>query len=122
MDDKLSPGQFLQEINNKMKERNYTTDKQMVNCMRNNIAYGSGADEWFGELSVNDKRTYEKLTSAFEKQWLLITAPKASKAEHIQILKEWVLKAEDLGRKVEGPGGTMIWSHVKWETGLTSRV
>ena len=121
-DDTLSPGQFLREIDNKIEERNYTTDKQMVNCMRNNIAYGSGADEWFGDLSADDKKTYEKLTAAFEKQWPLTTAPKASKAERIQILKEWVLKAEDLGKKVEGPGGTMIWSHVKWATGLTSRV
>ena len=81
--------------------------------------YGSGADEWFSKLSANDKRTYENLMALFKKQWPLTMAPKASKVECIQTLKEWVLKAEDVGRKVEGPGGTMIWSHIKWATGLT---
>jgi hypothetical protein len=33
-----------------------------------------------------------------------------------------VLKVEDLGKKVEGPGGALVWSHVKWATGLASRV
>ena len=80
------------------------------------------ADKWFGNLDANDKKTYKNLMVAFEKQWLLTMAPKASKAEHIQTLKEWVLKVEDLGKKVEGPGDTMVWSHIKWATGLTSQV
>jgi hypothetical protein len=42
--------------------------------------------------------------------------------ECIQTLKDWVLKVEELGKKVEGPGGAQIWSHVKWATGLASRV
>ena len=32
------------------------------------------------------------------------------------------LKVEDIGKKVEGPGGGQIWSHIKWATGLASRV
>jgi hypothetical protein len=48
--------------------------------------------------------------------------PKVSKGECIQALKEWVLKPEDVGKKVEGPGGGQIWSHIKWATGLASRV
>ena len=57
-----------------------------------------------------------------EKQWPLTAAPKTSKTERIQTLKEWLLKPEELGKKVEGPGGAQIWSHVKWATGLASRV
>ena len=38
------------------------------------------------------------------------------------MLKDWTLKVEDIGKKVEGPGGGQIWSHVKWATGLASRV
>jgi len=38
------------------------------------------------------------------------------------MLKEWLLKPEELGKKVDGPGGAQIWSHVKWATGLVSRV
>ena len=38
------------------------------------------------------------------------------------MLKDWLLKPEDLGKKVEGPGGAQIWSHIKWAMGLASRV
>ena len=120
-DDNISPGQFLREIDNKI-DRSYTMERQKVNCMRNNIAFGSAADEWFRNLAAGDKDTYNHLTVAFELQWLLTAIPRALKGEHIQALKEWVLKPEDVGKKVEGPGGGQIWSHVKWATGLASRV
>jgi hypothetical protein len=91
-DDNLSPGQFLWEIDNKIDERNYTTERQKVNCMRNNIVFGSVADEWFGNLAAGDKDTYNHLAVAFELQWLLTAILRASKRERIQALKEWVLK------------------------------
>jgi hypothetical protein len=47
---------------------------------------------------------------------------KESKAERIRTLKEWVLKLEELGKKVDSPGGTQVWSHIKWANGLSSRV
>ena len=72
--------------------------------------------------TIDDKDTYEHLTDAFELQRPLTTAARASKAECITTLKEWVLKPDELGKKVEGPGGAMMWSHVKWATGLASRV
>jgi len=121
-DDNLSPGQFLREIDNKIDERNYTTERQKVHCMQNNIAFGSAADKWFGNLEAGEKDTYEHLSAAFALQWLLTNAPKASKGERIQALKDWTLKPEDIGKKVEGPGGGQVWSHVKWATGLPSRV
>jgi len=121
-DDNLSPGQFLWEIENKIDERGHSTDKLKINCLKNNIAYGSGADKWFGKLIGVEKDTYEHLVDSFEKQWPLTAAPKASKSERIQMLKDWVLKPAELGIKVEGPGGTQVWSHVKWATGLASRV
>jgi hypothetical protein len=37
--------------------------------MRNNIAYGSPANDWFGRLTVDEKDTYEHLTEAFRKKW-----------------------------------------------------
>jgi hypothetical protein len=121
-DDQLSPGQFLREIDNKIDERNFTSESRKVNCMRNNIAYGSPADDWFGRLTVNEKNTYEHLTEAFEKEWPLIATVKESKAERIRALKEWVLKPEELGKKVDSTGGTQVWSHIRWANGLASRV
>ena len=52
----------------------------------------------------------------------LIATVKESKAECIQALEEWVLKPEELGKKVNSPGETQIWSQVKWASGLASRV
>ena len=121
-DDSLPPGQFLHEIDNKIENRGITSKAKKVKCMEINIAFGSTADDWFNGLAVDEKDTYEHLTKAFKTQWPLTPAPKASKAERIQMLKEWLLKAEDLGKKVDGPGGSEIWSHVKWATGLSSRV
>jgi hypothetical protein len=121
-DGNLAPGQFLREIDNKIDDRNFTSEERKVKCMRNNIAYGSVADDWFNALTANETDTYAHLTAAFMLQWPLTPAPKASKTERIQALKEWLLKAEDLGKKVDGPGGHQIWSHVKWATGLASKV
>jgi formylmethanofuran dehydrogenase subunit A len=90
--------------------------------MRNNIAYGSPADDWFGRLKANEKDTYEHLTVAFEKEWPLIATVKELKVERIRALKEWILKPGELGKKVESPGGVQVWSHVKWANGLASRV
>jgi hypothetical protein len=121
-DDQLFPGQFLREIDNKIDERNFTTEEQKVKCMRNNISYGITADDWFGKLKLNEKDTYEHLTTAFEREWPLITTVKELKAEHIQALKEWTLKPEELGKKAESSSGILVWLHVKWANGLASRV
>jgi hypothetical protein len=122
-DDNLVPGQFLWEIDNKIDDQNYSTEAKKVKCLRNNIAYGSEADEWFDNLDpATETDTYNHLTDMFAKQWPLTAVPKASKAEHIQALKDWVLKQTELGKKVEGPGGSQIWSHVKWATGLAAKV
>jgi hypothetical protein len=66
-DDQLSPGQFLQEIDNKIDKRNFISENRKVNCMRNNIAYGSPTDDWFRRLTIDEKDTYEHLTEAFKK-------------------------------------------------------
>jgi len=121
-DSSLSPGQFLREIDNKIDERGHTTDKQKIQCLKNNIAFGSDADEWFKGLQLNEKDTYDHLVAAFETQWPLTSALKMSKVECIAALKEWVLKPEDLAKKVEGTGGNLVWSHVRWATGLATRV
>jgi hypothetical protein len=121
-DNNLSPGQFLRKIENKINERNHITEKLKINCLKNNITYGSGADEWFTNLIATEKDTYDHLVEAFERQWPLTATPKTSKMEHIQMLKDWLLKPEELRKKVDGLCRVQIWSHVKWATGLGSRV
>ena len=76
----------------------------------------------FRNLVIAEKDMYEHLAAAFKLQWPLTATLKASKGECIQELKEWTLKAEDIGKKVEGLGGGQIWSHIKWAMGLALRV
>jgi hypothetical protein len=98
-DHNLLLGQFLSEIENKINEHRHTTEKLKINCLKNNIAYRSGAVEWFTNLGGAKSDTYDHLVKVFENQWLLTAAPKTLKMEPIQALKDWVLKLEELGKK-----------------------
>ena len=62
----LAPGQFQREIDNKIDEWRHMTDRQKVQCLKNNIAFGSDADEWFKKLGPNERDTYEHLTGIQE--------------------------------------------------------
>ena len=55
-----------------------------------------------------EKDTYDHLVNAFKIQWPLMKQPKASKAERVQALKDWTLKAEELGEKLDRPGGSKV--------------
>ena len=121
-DSECEPGQFLREIEAQIDKDCLTTEKQMVNRFKVNLWYGSQADIWFEDLAKMEKDTYDHLVTAFKVQWPLTKQPKASKAERVQALKEWILTAEELCEKVEGPGGSKIYTHVQWANGLTARV
>ena len=109
---KREPGQFLREIEAQIDKDGLVTDKQMISQFKVNLRYGFQADLWFTDLEKKEKDTYEHLVEAFEKQWPLTKQLKALKAEHICILKEWTMKPEELGEKVEGPGGFQVYMHI----------
>ena len=96
----------------------------MVNWFKVNLRYGSQADIWFKDLTKTEKDMYDRLVDAFKTQWPLTKQLKASKAERVQALKEWILKAEELGEgeKVEGPGGSKVYAHIQWANRLAARV
>lgn len=120
-DPKREPGQFLREIEAQIDKDGLVTDKQMISRFKVNLRYGFQADLWFADLDKKDKDTYEHLVTAFETQWPLTKQPKPSKAERVRTLKEWVLKPEELGEKVDGPGGSQVYAHVRWANGLAAR-
>ena len=119
-DPKCKPGQFLREIEAQIDKDGLVTDKQMISRFKVNLQYGFQADLWFADLEKKEKDTYEHLVEAFKKQWPLTKQPKASKAERVHILKEWVLKPDELGEKVEGQGGSQVYAHIQWANGLAS--
>ena len=119
-DPKCEPGQFLREIKAQIDKDGLLTNKQMFSRFKVNLWYGFQANLWFVDLDKVEKDTYEHLVEAFEKQWPLTKQPKASKAEWVCILKEWVLKPEELGEKVEGPDGSQVYAYIWWANGLAA--
>lgn len=119
--DKKSPGQFLREIDVRIDDKNYVDEARMVRYFKNNLAFGGAADEWFKKLPTTDTDTYAHLTAAFELEWPLDNAPGPTRDEYVRELKDWRIKDEDLGKKVEGEGGVLVWSHVLWAQGLKVR-
>ena len=121
-DPKCKPGQFLREIEAQINKDSLVTDKQMISWFKVNLQYSFQANLWFTDLEKKEKDTYEHLVEAIKKQWPFTKQPKALKAEHVRILKEWVLKPDELGEKVEGQGGSQVYAHIRWANGLASRV
>ena len=76
----------------------------------------------FEDLMKTEKDTYKHLVDTFKLQWPLTKQPKASKMERVQALKERTLNAEELGEKVEEPGGSKVYTHVRWANGLTAHI
>ena len=99
-----------------------TNNRQMVNHLKVNLHYGSKADLWFTSLKSTEKDTYAHLEAMFKLQYPLVTQPKCSKAERVRALKEWILKVENLGEKMDGPGGSQMFSHVHWANRLAAKV
>jgi hypothetical protein len=121
-DEKVASGQFMREINIKIEDKSYTSDKKKIECFRNNLDYEGTADLWFDDLDGVQKDTWEHLVDAFENRWPKAAVPKASKSEHIRALKEWVVKPDELGKKTESAGGKEVWSHIKWANRLNAKV
>ena len=99
-----------------------TNDKQMVNCLKVNLHYSSEANLWFSSFKNTEKDTYTHLEAVFKLQYPLITQPNHLKAERVRALKEWILKAENLGEKTDGPEGSQMYSHFHWANRLAAKV
>jgi hypothetical protein len=67
-DEKVASGQFMREINIKVEDKNYTSDKKKIECFHNNLDYEGMANLWFDDLDVLEKDTWEHLVDTFENQ------------------------------------------------------
>lgn len=121
-DEKTAPGQFLREINIKIEDKEYNTDKKKIECFRNNLDYGGTADLWYDELPDDTKKDWDKLVEAFDKEWPKNAVPKPSKLEQVRALKDWTITAGELGTKTKTTGSKDVWTHVKWANGLAAKV
>ena len=73
----------------------------------------SVADEWFEELTENDKSSWDNIEKAFRKRWPRNKAAKKTNEEYEEEIREVLLKTEDLGKK-EKVAGREVYTHIAW--------
>ena len=73
----------------------------------------SVADEWFDDLQLVDKTTWNTIEDAFNKRWPRKKAAKKTTEEYEEEITGLCLKTEDLGKK-EKTAGREVYSHIVW--------
>ena len=79
----------------------------------------STADEWFDELSQQDKKDWKRIEDAFRIRWPRKKAAKKTTEEYEEEITGLQLKTEDLGTK-EKTAGREVYSHIAWADKMTT--
>ncbi|THU78995.1 hypothetical protein K435DRAFT_811079 [Dendrothele bispora CBS 962.96] len=88
-------------------------DKEKVSSFQLYCSVGSAADEWFDELTLEQKSSMASFIAAFEKRWPKVKAAKKTRAEYEVELLGHKLAEEDVGKKVE-LYGQEVFTHMAW--------
>jgi hypothetical protein len=113
-----SPEDFLRAFFRRMSDKSDDTKKQQFPYYLQ--AYGV-ADEWFGGLSDNDKKTWTDIEAAFRKRWLKKEPIKKTDEEYEDEIIGRKLTTEDLGKKVMIEG-MEVYSHIAWVDKMTMTI
>ena len=89
------------------------TDETRRQQFPNFLQADSIADEWFEELSKNDKAEWANIEAAFRKRWPRKKPVKKTNEEYEEELRDLQLKTEDLGKK-EKVTGREVYTHIAW--------
>jgi len=90
-------------------------DNTRLYTFSKHLEYNSKADTWFrDELASNQKDTWDKLVTKFNRKWPATAKVEPTKAELQQRLLKVKLKDEEVGLKVGDDEDDQIWSHVDW--------
>ena len=71
------------------------------------------ADEWFDNLTQEDRKDWKAIENVFHKCWPRKKAVKKTKEEYEEEIMGLLLKMEDLGRK-EKVMGREVHAHIAW--------
>jgi hypothetical protein len=105
-----NPASFLRSFHRRMGTANNDVKKQQF---PNFLEPDSVADEWFDELSQDDKKDWSAIEAAFNKRWPKKKAVKKTVEEYEQEITGLRLKMEDIGKK-ETVAGREVYSHIVW--------
>lgn len=73
----------------------------------------SVADDWYAELTEDDKKTWADIEAAFKKRWPRKKQVKKTAEEYEEEIVDNTLKTEDLAKK-EKIAGRDVYSHIAW--------
>jgi hypothetical protein len=105
-----NPEDFLRSFYRRMGTATEDTKKQQFRYF---LQADSVADEWFDELSIQDKKDWNEIETAFRTRWPRKKAAKKTTEEYEEKITGLRLKMEDLGTK-EKTAGREVYSHIAW--------
>ena len=79
------------------------------------------ADEWYMDLTDNNKKTWNDIKKAFRKRWLRKKQVKKTDDEYEDKIMRRKLKTEDLG-KMEKVAGREVYIHIAWADKMATSV
>ena len=81
----------------------------------------SVADEWYEELTGDDKTNWTTIEAAFRKRWPRKKAAKKTNEEYEEEIRDLQIKMEDLGKK-EKVAGREIYTHIAWADKMATAI
>ena len=81
----------------------------------------SVADDWYGDLKDDEKKTWADIETAFKKRWPRKKQVKKTDEEYEDEIMGRKLKTEELGKK-EKVAGREIYTHIAWADKMATSV
>ena len=113
-----SPEDFLRAFYRRMGDKSEETKKSQFPYYLQ--AY-SVADEWYSDLSDDDKKSWTSIEAAFRKRWPKKVQVKKTEEEYEDEILGRKMKVEDLGKK-EKLAGMEIYSHIAWADKMATTI
>lgn len=79
------------------------------------------ADDWFSDLTEDEKKSWTSIDAAFHKRWPKKKQIKKTEEEYEDEILGRKLKTEDLGKR-ENVAGMEVYSHVAWADKMATSV
>jgi hypothetical protein len=105
-----NPEDFLQAFFRRMGNNTDDTRKAQFPYY---LQADSIANEWYSELTNNEKKTWASIEEAFKERWLRKKQAKKTMEEYKEEITEHRLETEDLAKK-EKVAGRYVYSHIAW--------
>ena len=116
--DDENPEDFLRSFFWRMGTGSDDTRKQQF---PNFLQADSVADEWYEELTGDDKTNWTTIEAAFRKRWPRKKAAKKTNEEYEEEIRDLQIKMEDLGKK-EKVAGREIYTHIAWADKMATAI